>query len=96
MISTVVAKGILFAFSTTYPEAKPPNRPTINASVCAVDRMSTMEYNSVEYNSAVPHNVHHLNAGRIRPAIERESAAEFRRCSSSVVGASLLAKCQCK
>ena len=46
MISTVVAKGILFAFSTTYPEAKPPNRPTINASVCAVDRMS-VEYNSV-------------------------------------------------
>ena len=46
IISTVVAKGILFAFSTTYPEAKPPNRPTIKASVCAVDRMS-VEYNSV-------------------------------------------------
>ena len=33
MISTVVAKGILFAFSTTYPLAKPPNRPTMKASV---------------------------------------------------------------
>ena len=46
MISTVVAKGMLFAFSTTYPEAKPPNRPTMKASVCAVDRMS-VEYSSV-------------------------------------------------